>query len=352
MIELIRKRSRRLIAYALYYSGVLWLLAAIRFRGRAIVLTYHRVLPEDADTFSADGVIVRPETFARQMAFLRRHFRLLSVEDLERRLAERKPLPSRSCLVTFDDGWADNHQYALPILRQHNVPAVIFVAADFIGSEDCFWQERITRLLYTAAVADGEARAVAEGELGRDIRDEPRAEQRRIVREAVDRLKRRSLEQVQELERALASKLGPRSNAARGASGEDRFMDWRQVAELIQDSAVAVGAHGCSHAPLTSMDVARASAELNESRARVGAVVGRPILSVAYPNGDFNESVVALSRAAGFKLGFTTDKGSVGSEADPLKLPRINIHESATRTMPEFLCALLLVFQRLRRAPI
>lgn len=350
MIEFIRKRSRRLIAYALYYTGVLWLLAAIRFRGRAVVLTYHRVLPEGADTFSADGVIVRPETFARQMAFLRRHFRLLSIADLERHLSERRPLPTMSCLVTFDDGWVDNHRYALPILRKHDVPAVIFVAVDFIGSSDCFWQERITRLLYTAALADGQARGVAQRELRMDVQDKHPAEQRRIVREAVDRLKRRNFEQVKELERELAAALGLQSNAV-GTSGEDRFMDWDQVANLTHDSAVTVGAHGCSHAPLTSMDVARASSELIESRARVAAAVGKPILSVAYPNGDFNEDVVSLSRAAGFRLGFTTDKGSVGFEADPFRLPRINIHESATQTMPEFLCALLLVFQRLRRAP-
>ena len=58
---------KRAAAGVLYYSGLLWLYAAIRLRRRAVVLMYHRVLPSGADTYSHDGIIVRPETFARQM---------------------------------------------------------------------------------------------------------------------------------------------------------------------------------------------------------------------------------------------------------------------------------------------
>lgn len=351
MIEFLRKRSRRFIASALYYSGILWLLAAIRFRRRAVVLMYHRVLPEGVDTFSADGIIVRPETFARQMAFLRRHFTLLSIEDLERHFAEGKPLPSRSCLVTFDDGWADNYEYALPILREQNVPAVIFLAADYIGTDACFWQERVTRLLYNSVQSSGAAGALAERHVGPDIRSKSPAEQRFWVRQAVDKLKHRSAEEIQQIERELEAALAA-SAAGVGTRGEDRFMTWDQVSELARSSRVAVGAHGCSHTPLTSLDQTQVSSELKESRERIAAAVGRPITCIAYPNGNFNDTVLTLTREAGYALGFTTDKGSIGVEDHPLALRRINIHEGATRTMPEFLCAILLIFQRFRRATV
>ncbi|HEX7116981.1 MAG TPA: polysaccharide deacetylase family protein [Steroidobacter sp.] len=350
MIEFFRKRSRRLIASALYYTGILWLLAAIRFRRRAVVLMYHRVLPESEDTFSADGIIVRPETFARQMAFLRRHFKLLSVEDLERCFAEGKPLPSRSCLVTFDDGWADNYEYALPILREQNVPAVIFLATDYIGTDACFWQERVTRSLYNAVQAGGAAGALAERYVGPDIRSKSPAEQRFLVRQAVDKLKHRPAEEIQQLERELKAALA--SSPGASSRGADRFMTWSQVSELARSSRVTLGAHGCSHTPLTSLDQAQVSCELEESRSRIAQAVGRPITCIAYPNGNFDDKVLELTRRAGYALGFTTDKGSVGVEDHPLALRRINIHEGATRTMPEFLCSILLVFQRFRRATV
>jgi hypothetical protein len=58
---------------------------------------------------------------------------------------------------------------------------------------------------------------------------------------------------------------------------------------------------------------------------------------------------VKLTRAAGYRLGFTTDKGLVGDVRDPFKLPRINIGGAATATPADFLCAILQVFNRLRR---
>ena len=133
------------------------------------------------------------------------------------------------------------------------------------------------------------------------------------------------------------------------AAGDDRFMSWEQVARLARESRVSIGAHGCSHTPLTTLSEQEVFSELKRSRELIGAAIERPVISVAYPNGNFNDVVIEQAQNAGYLLGFTTDKGPVGTGDHPLKLTRINVHESATRTMPEFLCAILLVFQRFRR---
>lgn len=112
-----RATLRWLIACVLYYSGVLWIYAAIRLHGRAVALMYHRVLPGDTDSFSTDAIVVSPGSFERQMAFLKRHFTLLDAADL-RACLERGRFPNRSCIVTFDDGWYDNEVHVLPILEQ------------------------------------------------------------------------------------------------------------------------------------------------------------------------------------------------------------------------------------------
>lgn len=347
MIEFLRRRSRRLIANSLYYSGLLWLVVAIRFHRKAFVLMYHRVLPPGADTFSADSIVVHPETFARQMAFLRRYFRVLSVAELAEHLEAGRGLPSRSCVVTFDDGWRDNFDHALPILREQNVPAVIFVATDYIGTNDCFWQERLSRLFFNAVRAGGEARGIAEQSLGSPgLSERSVSDQRRLIRDAVDALKNRPEAEIQAVEERLRKSLG---DSAKGL-GEDRFMDWDQVAALTKGTRVSVGSHGCSHTPMTKLPSERAAVELEQSGKRIAAVVGSPTQSIAYPNGNHNETVLRLTRAAGYRIGFSTDKGVVGDHGDALKLPRINIHQGASSTMPDFLCAILLVFQRLRRS--
>lgn len=346
MIEFLRKRSRRIIANVLYYSGALWLLSRLRFRGKTFVLMYHRVLPAGADTFSSDSICVTPEAFARQMGFLRRHFRVLSIAELAEHLESGKELPSRSCVVTFDDGWRDNYEHALPILREQQVPAVIFVATDYIGSDDCFWQERLSRLLFTGLRGGVDARALVEEVAARPgLAELDESEQRRLIRNAVDKLKKLQPAEIELIESRVREVVGPVTSL-----GEDRFMDWPQVAELVRGTRVNVGAHGCSHTPLTKLAPERAAAELEEAGRKVAQVVGAPTVSIGYPNGNYDDAVVKLTRAAGYRLGFTTDKGLVGDVRDPFKLPRINIGGPATSTEPDFLCAILQIFNRLRRS--
>ena len=134
------------------------------------------------------------------------------------------------------------------------------------------------------------------------------------------------------------------------ASGVDRFMSWEQTAQLTRQSDTSIGAHGCSHTPLTLLPEDRVAHELRECRDRIAAATGEPVLAVAYPNGDFSDLVVQETRRAGYRLGFTTRRGHVSVADDPFKLRRINIHESATATMPEFLCTLLGVFRRYQPA--
>jgi peptidoglycan/xylan/chitin deacetylase (PgdA/CDA1 family) len=346
MSRKLRASARRIAAYLLYYSGILLLLARVRLRDRAVILMYHRVLPAQADTCSDPSIIVSPDRFAWHMAALRRFLRPLSPRELAEHLYARKAPPSRSCVVTFDDGWQDNFTHALPALREESIPAMVFVATDYAGSASCFWQERVTRLLCAAATAPGTARALAEVHLGEIPPDATPPELKRIARRAVNQMKNLAPPEIERIESELRASLANPVTAY----ADDRFMTWEEIVELQRDSRVTIGAHGCSHTPLTKLAPDRASAELEQSRARLESVVGAPIDAIAYPNGNHDDQVIGLTRAAGFRLGFTTEKGIVDAGADPLRLPRLNIDDSVAPSLPEFLCAILMVFRRPRRA--
>ena len=123
-------------------------------------------------------------------------------------------------------------------------------------------------------------------------------------------------------------------------------MSWRDVASLAAPSPLTAGAHGCSHMPLTSLAEADAGFELVESRRRLETVVGQPISALAYPNGNYDDTVVELTRRAGYRIAFTTQRGLVSEGDDAFKLRRLNVHEASARTMPEFLCLILGVFHK------
>jgi peptidoglycan/xylan/chitin deacetylase (PgdA/CDA1 family) len=95
------------------------------------VLYYHRIDEE------AHRSCVTPRAFAEQMAHLRREgFAVLPLADVRRHLDEHTPFPPSAVTVTFDDGFADNYTSAFPILQRESIPATIFLAAQYIGTQE------------------------------------------------------------------------------------------------------------------------------------------------------------------------------------------------------------------------
>lgn len=338
----LRSVIKRVIAYALYYSGALWLYAALVLRNRAVVLMYHRVLPAGADTFSDDGIIVTPETFEANMRFLRRHFVPLTAAGF-RECLERGSFPRRACLVTFDDGWQDNAVHTLPVLRNLGVPAAIFVATGYLGTDRTFWQEDMSRRLFAMSRGTEPARRLLEELNLSDACVADAANARRIVREFVTTLKTRGSSQVERVASLIAA-AGDRPSGPANACGDDRFMSWDEVGRMASSGVVCIGSHAHSHIPLTQLGPERALSDLLQSIREIAERALPAPWLCAYPNGDFDDDVVHSVRAAGLELGFTTQPGRVAPDADRLRLPRVNVHENAASSEPEFLCRILGVF--------
>jgi peptidoglycan/xylan/chitin deacetylase (PgdA/CDA1 family) len=339
----LRALARRAIAHALYLSGLLWLLASVRLRNRAVVLMYHRVLPDDADHWSAAGIVVTATTFSRHMKFLRRHFKVLSLRQLRWHLDTRSPLPSRSCVVTFDDGWSDNFHHALPILRSEGLPAIFCVATGFVGTQECFWQERVSRRLQMAVQVAGADSGIA-ALLGKELDRRSPELLRNSIHEAVSEIKKRRYREIPAIESKLEAMLAE-SGMVVNDYGDDEFMDWPAVVELERDGRCNVGAHGRSHVPLTLLPDEDAVKELRHCRRDIEAHIGHITEVVAYPNGDCDDRIIRLARQAGFRVGFTTVRGVLDANDDPMTIRRINIHDAATKTSPELLCTMLGVFR-------
>ena len=87
---------------------------------------YHHVSP------SAGMITTSPANFESQIAGLAKHgYRALSTSEFGAFMAG-EPVPPKSILITFDDGYADNHDIALPILKRHGLTATFFIATGFL----------------------------------------------------------------------------------------------------------------------------------------------------------------------------------------------------------------------------
>ena len=150
--QALKAAIRSSIAHVLYALGLLQLWQRVQLRNRTIVLMYHRVLDDHdwARTGSHPGMTVRLSTFERQMALLRRRLVPLSLERFVDHVSRRQPLPSSSCLITFDDGWRDTMTNAWPVLRRLGLPAAVFLPVGFIGTHRLFTREAFTHLALKA----------------------------------------------------------------------------------------------------------------------------------------------------------------------------------------------------------
>jgi len=126
----IKKAARTGVAISARMSGWLALRSALARQSAVRVLTYHRFADTPRDPFS-----VRREHFDAQMSWLASSCRVISLDDLERFMAGVIQLPDRAVLVTIDDGCPSLFTEALPILRRHAIPAVVFVPAGELADE-------------------------------------------------------------------------------------------------------------------------------------------------------------------------------------------------------------------------
>ena len=148
--QILKAYIKSFIAYSLYYTGIIFVIKRWRLKRKAVVLTYHRILPysERNSSFSHSAIIVDPIKFGQQMTFIKRCFNVVNIDEFSSHIINKQPFRDSTCLVTFDDGWLDNYQYAFPILNSNDIPGLIFTPTDYIGKDKLFWQEAMGHGFY------------------------------------------------------------------------------------------------------------------------------------------------------------------------------------------------------------
>lgn len=108
------------------------------------VLCYHDVTPNNPDN---NELLLSPEKFREQLQYLKDNdYAPLTLNEFYNYLKKSEPVPEKSVLITFDDGYKGNYEYAYPILKEFNFPATFFIISNFIGSPDFMTAEEIKEM--------------------------------------------------------------------------------------------------------------------------------------------------------------------------------------------------------------
>lgn len=281
-------------------------------RGRLSILIFHRVLP-DTDPLLPDEM--HRERFRAICSWVRRWFNVLPLEEACRLLRQRA-LPARALAITFDDGYADNHDIAVPVLLEQGLPATFFVATGFLDGGRMWNDTLIESVRRTKHEELNLQDAGLEGITRLSVRDLP------ARRAAVDCLIR-ACRYLPGAERDAAIRAV--AAAAGAALPTDLMMSSAQIRSM-RAQGMALGGHTVSHPILTRLAAVEARQEIEDGKRRLEELVQERIALFAYPNGrpgeDFGPEHVAMVERAGFEAAVTTAWG-VSSYATPnFQLPR------------------------------
>jgi peptidoglycan/xylan/chitin deacetylase (PgdA/CDA1 family) len=308
---------------ALYFSGAHYLLRPI-FSGVGAIFMLHHVRPRRDGEFQPNRHLeVAPEFLRAMLAYLRsREFDIITMDEVHQRLVDRN-FSRRFACFTLDDGYRDNRDFALPVMREFAAPFTVHVASDFAEGIGRPWWIALELVIAKAPSIEAALGGVAT----RLDTSTPAAKQI-----AFDRLHDwlRALPGAQDIQREVAV-LCARHGVDETAVCRDLCMSWDELKSFAGDPLITVGAHSITHCNLARQTEANARDEMAISRARIESALQRPVVHLAYPYGDKTSAgprEFALARAAGFKTAVTTRPGMIFPEsADHLTaLPRVSLN--------------------------
>lgn len=294
-----------------------------RAQGLGLILTLHHVRPWAGRDFAPNRLLEVTPEFLDQTLIRARElgFDLVSLDEAWRRV--NTGFSHRPFLhLTFDDGYRDVRDNALPILEKHGAPATLYVTSRFADGDGDVWWLELEEALRRAA------RVFVDLGRGEAVLETQTAAEKQAAWNAIYWRLRSGPEQALRAEvRRLSGEQGvdPQSFA------RELCMTWAELKAVAAHPLVTIGAHTVTHPMLAkhSDDVARA--EMADGRDAIAAKLGIEARHFAYPVGD--RSAVgprdhALASALGFETAVTTRPGhlTAAHSATPTALPRVSLN--------------------------
>lgn len=281
-------------------------------RGRLVTLIFHRVLSRPDPLFPDELDARRFEAVCRWVASM---FNVLPLDHALRLLRDGS-LPARAAALTFDDGYADNHDVALPILKRHGLHATFFVASGFLDGGRMF-NDSVIEAIRRTRHAQLDLRHLGIGV------DE-------ILSLATWAHRRQAIDRLLHAVKYLAP-----SNRAEAVSLLTRYCGTALPSDLMMTSAqlramhragMGIGAHTRNHPILARLNEEDARDEIHSGREDIEQLIDAKVALFAYPNGkpgdDYTAETVEIVRRLGFDAAVSTAWGAASVSSDFFQIPR------------------------------
>ncbi|MEL6275502.1 MAG: polysaccharide deacetylase family protein [Bacteroidota bacterium] len=260
---------KKIFFFILRWSGINALFRTLVQRNKVTILLLHDPTPEAAD-----------KTFA----YLSKHYNVIDLNTFieAHQNQDQSNIPAKAVVITFDDGHIGNY-HLLPTLKKHQLPITIFLCSSIVGTNRHFWFQK-THPAYD-----------------------------------VETLKKQTTQERLRL-------LGEVGFAKDKEYDIPKAMSKEQIAEMVP--YVNFQAHTLFHPCLPMCTKAEAWHELDQCKKDLKNNFQLPTNTISYPNGDYSDRDISLSKKAGYQCGITVDFGFNTLKTDLFRLKRMDVNDT------------------------
>lgn len=242
------------------------------YRGKVAILMYHRVVAGNKEINDNTGTCISEKQFEDHIKYLSSNYSIISIDDIFQYQADKEgKLP---VVITFDDGYKDNLQAALPVLKKYNAPAVIYITTRFPEGDCRTWWYELSEII----------------------------QNRNTIEYYFDNQKKQFNVQTPKL-KAMVSKLLIKwiytlspdhqkevMNSIRGNSPIKDYkklcLSWKEIRILDKEPLITIGAHTHSHYNLKTLEKEDVHKEIYQSKILLEKKLNHSIDHFAYPFGN------------------------------------------------------------------
>ena len=259
----------RIIFKILRFSGLAWLFSQLVQNNKVSILLFHEISRETAE---------------KSFAYLNNNYNIIDLNEFieAHKNNDKSKIPKRALIITFDDGLIENYEM-LPVIKKYNIPVTIFLCSSIINTNRHFWYKHNNSSL--------------------------------------------SLEELKKM-----SNQNKLSTMSEGGFIQDKeyfephALSKNQIIEMSKH--VNMQSHTKFHPCLPMCEDEEAKEEIFESKKMLENEYGFNINAIAYPNGDYSERDVELTKAAGYKCAITVEGGFNTLESDLFRLKRFSVNDT------------------------
>jgi len=288
--------KRRLFATTLQNLGLLRVLEMVRAKPGILIINHHRVGNAASTRFDRGVFSASAQQFDFQLKYFKKHFNVLTGEELEALVLGKTPLKRMHIAITFDDGYRNDYATSFQVLKANDCAAAFFLVPEYVGTCTIPWWDEIAYLVRNSPKAQITLSTPVPLTVTLESDREP------AIYAVLRHYKRKDNVHGDK----LLAELRQEAACELPATGR-RFISWEEAREM-RAAGMTIGSHTQTHGILGQMSPETQQWELTESKKNIETNLGDRVHTLAYPvgiHGSFTPDTEKIARAAGYKMCFS-----------------------------------------------